>query len=516
MLSNRIQERRKRAALTAKLEELERLRQLEKEIDKAQMTISPELQLKQPSKSSPMEQTSVSLLSNKSVNKYKLNHQLKSASQQANAASKKSILKQDESSIKTDQNKNLDLREVPDEQKQEHTTSNQKIESKINNRQKLSLGQSALNKNNKGKMKTNGPVNENLNEIRRLEKLVSIQMKDLERIQNDQSLMAQTLRLENEIEKNIERIKQLELDEMKNVEPKNNNTPRLSPKSGNLQKKMFLNANSTQTNESSQVKEQTVSSRIDPVNFYTNKNPNGEEKYVNASKENDKIDQTQKYDDPVKKTSRENSTQSKKNDKIYKTEYNSYAKKIDVLIEENEKHMESNKFSANEVIENQKKLNKEEPIEETNDKIQKYFDTSKEVYRKPVEPFSETETVQHKLDSNNSKQEQNTPNDFKIDENIPKKYDHGDENSLEAKMLEQEIFIKMQKLKSLKKEQNNKALPLNESKKIQEEKIDKYPVKYESDSEYEEVEYIVDEKQLDSTYKKLKRRRFWYDFFVQL
>jgi hypothetical protein len=64
-------------------------------------------------------------------------------------------------------------------------------------------------------------LNQNSKEIARLEKIVGTQLKDLERIKSDPSLMAQSVRLENQIEKNIERLNELELNEQKlNMEKK--------------------------------------------------------------------------------------------------------------------------------------------------------------------------------------------------------------------------------------------------------------------------------------------------------
>ncbi len=64
-------------------------------------------------------------------------------------------------------------------------------------------------------------LNQNSKEIARLEKIVGTQLKDLERIKSDPSLTAQSVRLENQIEKNIERLNELESIEQKlNMEKK--------------------------------------------------------------------------------------------------------------------------------------------------------------------------------------------------------------------------------------------------------------------------------------------------------
>jgi hypothetical protein len=80
------------------------------------------------------------------------------------------------------------------------------------------------------------PVNNNLKEIERLEKLVGKQMKDLERISNDPSLRLQIIRLESEIELNINRIKELEGTEGNAFEESSikSNSPVVEKKSSQL------------------------------------------------------------------------------------------------------------------------------------------------------------------------------------------------------------------------------------------------------------------------------------------
>ena len=69
-----------------------------------------------------------------------------------------------------------------------------------------------------------------------MEKLVGKQIKDLERISNDPSLRLQIIRLESEIEFNINRIKELEVTEGNILEESSikSNSPVVEKKSSQL------------------------------------------------------------------------------------------------------------------------------------------------------------------------------------------------------------------------------------------------------------------------------------------
>lgn len=103
---------------------------------------------------------------------------------------------------------------------------------------KISKSKVTLNKETHPKQvePTPTPENNNLKEIERLEKLVGKQIKDLERISNDPSLRLQIIRLESEIEFNINRIKELEVTEGNILEESSikSNSPVVEKKSSQL------------------------------------------------------------------------------------------------------------------------------------------------------------------------------------------------------------------------------------------------------------------------------------------
>ena len=546
-LAKKIEERKKQARLQAKMQELEKLKALENLVEtklsdkdeptKAAITTESPLTNQHETGSSRSAQNKVSDVPQiKPVSKYKLNHQLRSALKQKNADVNTNRSVEVANNLNTRQG--TDLNKLFDKQNREYSMTSQKREFSQKAVPKESLKQKndtfkqeetvnanslhkkdnskALNYSQQHASAQPPPVNtqnkQHGSEIKqkekeRLEKQIEKQLENLTQLGDDEASELRRSKIETEIEKNIEKLKEIETEEV--LEERIQNDNKLQSEGSNKLARTFTKSSYSQ-----------IKSSLDESIQHK---PNGKQKLTKTNKiavlsQNDFIESapdTKQHMNAPKLTQEKVIALNKHNTEVS-------TNKITPI--KNESIDLKAKFKQNNDAIPKQNQEKQIPVNKSN--AEAYIPSSNKVGLSKNESKNQTPLQAQEKTSNNeafitstqitvSPAKNDSTSLGKQNKIVPKNMD-ANVVDLQKKQLESNIFRKLEELKRLENENENISNEIqrpsqdgDKGKNCHDDhELARQDSDYEVDSEYEEVDYITDERQLES-YKKLIRRRYW-------